>query len=458
MDNVEAITISHELVGQTYTAEELLKKLYIENLHLKAQLESAYRPSPLAPAKASDVEIKSEYDLVRAYRRSASDGLKKTTRHLVIANDYPRRGNEYGNGFIHRRVKMYQEYGNHVDVIAFGKRRSRTVYEYDGVRVLSGYVHELSGLLATEKYDSVSIHFLNSEMWNVASPYLHSGSTYVFVHGYEARSWIRQSFEHQTSQQLENAIERSFFLQGFWRGVLADKTTRVKFFFVSDFWARAVTEDLECTFPQARTQIIHNFIDTELFQYVEKEPKHRFKILWARSASALNYGHDIAIQVLKILKRSQYWNDVEVRIIGDGKHFSEFDDAFCEDENVSVEQGFVSQVEIAKLHKEHGIFLVPTRLDSQGVSRDEAMSSGLVPVTNAVAAIPEFVNEECGILAPPECAKEMADGIIGLFENPDRFLQMSRAAALRVRGQSSEKYTVQREAEAMGLQAGRSPR
>jgi glycosyltransferase involved in cell wall biosynthesis len=40
---------------------------------------------------------------------------------------------------------------------------------------------------------------------------------------------------------------------------------------------------------------------------------------------------------------------------------------------------------------------VPSRTDTQGVSRDEAMSSGLVPVTNAVAAIPEFVDDtvEC---------------------------------------------------------------
>ena len=52
------------------------------------------------------------------------------------------------------------------------------------------------------------------------------------------------------------------------------------------------------------------------------------------------------------------------------------------------------------MHKKNGIFMVPTRLDSQGVSRDEAMSSGLVPITNNVAAIPEFVDDTCGMLAP----------------------------------------------------------
>lgn len=35
-------------------------------------------------------------------------------------------------------------------------------------------------------------------------------------------------------------------------------------------------------------------------------------------------------------------------------------------------------------------FWFPTRMDTQGVSRDEAMCSGLVPITNKVAAVPEF--------------------------------------------------------------------
>ena len=75
-------------------------------------------------------------------------------------------------------------------------------------------------------------------------------------------------------------------------------------------------------------------------------------------------------------------------------------------------------------------------MDAQGVSRDEAMSSGLVPVTNAVAAIPEFVDDACGIHADGEDAAGIAQGIAVLYENPENFSAMSQAAALRVRQQS----------------------
>jgi glycosyltransferase involved in cell wall biosynthesis len=56
-------------------------------------------------------------------------------------------------------------------------------------------------------------------------------------------------------------------------------------------------------------------------------------------------------------------------------------------------------------------------METQGVSRNEAMSSGLVPITNAVATIPEFVDDSCGILAPGGDAEAMAHGIARLLRS-----------------------------------------
>jgi glycosyltransferase involved in cell wall biosynthesis len=64
------------------------------------------------------------------------------------------------------------------------------------------------------------------------------------------------------------------------------------------------------------------------------------------------------------------------------------------------------------------------------------MASGLVPVTNAVMAIPEFVDESFGILAPGKDAEAMARGIALLYEQPERFAAMSKATVMRVREQS----------------------
>jgi glycosyltransferase involved in cell wall biosynthesis len=84
-------------------------------------------------------------------------------------------------------------------------------------------------------------------------------------------------------------------------------------------------------------------------------------------------------------------------------------------------------------------------MDAQGVSRDEAMSSGLVPITSNVAAIPEFVDDACGFMAPLDDASGLAAAIETLYHDPARFERMSAAAASRVRGQSGPEQTTGRE-------------
>lgn len=440
--------ITSDLIGTTYTNDELITYLYLENMYLKKGAEKPLAPSTISAPSPHEVQTLDQYHVARAYLRKTAPS---TGRHLVLANEYPNYGAEYGNGFVHRRVEFYKQYGADVDVMAFGKRLARTTYNYKGVDVLSGYVHELLGLLSSRQYESISIHFLNHDMWNVLSPYLKTSNLYVFLHGYEVNRWIRRIFEYKTFKDLDSNISRSMQLQRFWRHVINHKQSPAKFVFVSKWWQQAVSEDMELTFPGAKTEVIHNFIDTQLFKFNPKDPAQRFKILWVRSSDARKYGNDLAIDCLNRIRATKYWDQVQVKIIGDGKFFHEFDEAFSQESNVSIEQRFASQEEIASLHRDYGLFLVPTRLDSQGVSRDEAMSSGLVPVTNAVTAIPEFTDETCAVLAPAEDSKFMAEEILRIFENPEQFLSMSKCAAERARAQCDEMNTVRREAEMLGM-------
>lgn len=204
-------------------------------------------------------------------------------------------------------------------------------------------------------------------------------------------------------------------------------------------------EDMDVSIDADRIRIIHNFIDGELFQYHPKPAEQRFRILWARSASARHYGADIGVKVLRQLLTSRHGERIEATIVGDGQYFNEFDEAFASDPRVSIRRGFITQNAIAELHQTHGLFLVPSRLDTQGVSRDEAMSSGLVPLTNGVAAIPEFVDNTCGVVAPAEDATAMAKGALQLMDDPQMFLSRSEAASLRARRQSGRTFTIDQE-------------
>ena len=449
------IHVTSEDVGTTYNAEDIVPMLALENDALHRLL----RDSKQELFKLRQLRSNNEQPSTTTRQENASiladqyltNQPDAPVRHLVLANEYPRVGKEYGNGFVHQRVKQYLQAGVAVDVVCAGYSVDQDLYEYDGVRVLTGHGEEISEILRRQTYTSVSAHFLNARIWNGIEPFLSELDFHVFLHGYECSRWIRRVGNYRNGLDLERAIERSINLQTFWHEVLHHPHAPSSYIFVSDWWRRAVLDDMRLTFPANRVHVIHNYINSDLFRYEPKEDAQRFNLLWIRSAANRNYANDIAIKVLEHLSKSQYWNRCKVTIIGDGRYFPEFESRLSQFKNVHIQQRYVSQREIADLHKTHGIFLVPTRLDSQGVSRDESMSSGLVAATNSVAAVPEFIDKDSGVLAGPEDAKGLAAGIIKLWDDPAEFQRLSRSAARRGRQQSGYVSTVEREMQVLGI-------
>ena len=140
-----------------------------------------------------------------------------------------------------------------------------------------------------------------------------------------------------------------------------------------------------------------------------------------------------------------WFDELEIRLIGSGDLYESTVQPLKKYSNITLEKRFLRQDEIAELNRQYGILLVPTRLDAQGVSRDEGMACGMVPVTNAVEAVPEFVDDDCAILVPPEDYKAMAQGIRELYASPEKFCRMSENAVKRVFSQTSREFTVDKE-------------
>ena len=441
---MESVT---EFVGSTYSLKDLANRDYLESEYLYRNRKK-FTVEGISLPNCEDVRNEAEYAIANQYVQE-SEADPSRPRHLVLANEYPSDSNHYANGFVHRRVALLKKRGLEVDVVAFGKRLPRTIYNYNGIRVLSGYSNELAGLLASRSYSSLNVHFLNSEMWNVLKGNIPKGTVFnVFVHGYEVRNWSRMPDDIVLKENLDARIERSLRQRDVWSELVGPAGGVNNFVFVSQWWKRAAEEDLRLTFPKGKSVVIHNVIDTELFEWAPKDPQQRFKLLWIRNAKSLNYGADLAAALLRRLRTSRWWPLLEVTIIGDGEHFSQFDE-FVDEPNVIVRRGFISQEEIASQHKKHGIFLVPSRFDTQGVSRDEAMSSGLVPVTCPVAAVPEFVDDNCAILGSESDMAAWFERLESVLKDPQLFLDMSENAARRVRSLSSPEMTVEREAKVM---------
>jgi FkbM family methyltransferase len=365
--------------------------------------------------------------------------------HLLIDTFYPAYDDLYRHGFVHTRVKAYRAHGVPVDVFCLRPGLPLEGREFEGVDVLTGDGAMLDRMLSSGRHRSALVHFLNPRIWEVVARHIDRIPVTVWVHGSEIQPWWRRQHDVGTEADLRAAKLRSDRRLAFWRDLLDPMPPNLKLVFVSQHFADEVMEDLDIVLPRERYEIIHNPIDTELFSYAEKPVEQRAKVLSVRPYSSVIHGNDLAVKAIELLSGEPGFKDMAFRMVGDGPLFEETLGPLRRFPNVTLEQRFLAQSEIAALHKAHGVCLIPTRADTQGVSRDEAMASGLVPVTNAVAAVPEFVDESCGILAPAEDAVALARGILELQADPERFLRLSRAASERVRAQSGSEAIITRE-------------
>jgi glycosyltransferase involved in cell wall biosynthesis len=366
-------------------------------------------------------------------------------RVLVVSNNYPSYDEKYRNGFLHSRLKEYMKKGMKVDMFVMKKGEQLTYREYEGIQVITGSQQALKNVLKEGAHEKIAVHFLDSNMWGVIEPFSSDRKILVWVHGSEIQPWHRRIFNYETEEELAKAKVESEVRMGLWRPLLSNMPQHMKLIFVSEYFANEVMEDTGVEIAPESYQIIHNPIDTSMFNFIEKPEAQRKKILSIRPFASNKYANDLTVKAILQLSKRKFFNELEFLIIGDGKLFDKTLEPLRGFENVTIQRGFLSHSEIAKLHKEYGIFLSPTRMDSQGVSRDEAMSSGLVAITNDVTAIPEFVDNESGVLVPGEDFKGMAKAIERIYHHPSEFLAISKSAAKRVRNQTDSELIIEKE-------------
>ncbi|WP_288229466.1 glycosyltransferase [uncultured Desulfovibrio sp.] len=368
------------------------------------------------------------------------------TSTLVLAKQYPAYDDLYKYGFLHSRLAAYRKAGRIVDM--FRIQQANTFYrEFEGIDVATGDAMLLDATLASGQISHVCVHLVDKAMWTILKKYLDTLRVTIWIHGAEIQHWKQREFEfaRMSAEEIEKQKKRSLNALQLWKEILSLEHKNVNFVFVSDSLRREAEHDLETNFAADSYTVIHNFIDNDVFPYQKKKPEERFRVFSIRPYTTQKYANDLSVAAIKELSRRPDFERYTFTLVGDGPLFEETVAPIAHLPNVHLEQRFLTHAEMQEQFKRHGIFLNPTRWDSQGVSRDEAMAAGLVPVTNAVSAIPEFVDETCACLAPAEDSTALADSIERLANAPDLFLAMSQRAAAQVRRLSGFEQTIGRE-------------
>lgn len=381
-----------------------------------------------------------------------TDGIKDYLLRsdvLVLTNQYPQPDNLYRNMFVHKRVMVYKDSGYVFDVMIMNIYAGNGFREFEGINVIEGQGTTLLNILESNMVKTVCVHFLDAEMWSILKPFVENKkiNLLIWCHGSEIQPWWRRTYNYQDNIELETAKVASEQRMKLWYDVfsVAEDNINIHFVFVSNYFANEVMEDYKVKLKAESYSIIHNLIDTNLFEYEKKNCEMRKKILTIKSFASKKYGNDITTKGIVELSKRACFKDLDFEIYGSGERFDKDNAPLRKFKNVHLHNTFLTQNEIVIAHKKAGIYIGTTRMDAQGVSRDEAMSSGLVPIASNCTAIPEFVDENCGILIPPESYVELADAIENLYNNPDLFMKLSEGAAKRVRSQCSKEHTIDKE-------------
>lgn len=394
--------------------------------------------------------------LIRSISLSSGDLQPSTivqgwaARTLVLTDHYPSYDDLYRNGFVHTRVRGYRARGVDPDVYLLRPGVTVSHREFHGVQVMTGGPDGLRSLLRSGHYENVLVHFLSRGMWDVLRDLRGKINIVIWIHGFEIEPWWRRTFNYRDDIELARAKQQAELRMELWREVSTSDPEEVRFVFVSQAFRDEVIEDQQefgFRLDDQAVRIMPNPVDEDIFSYVPKPPEQRKKILLIRPFASRKYANDLAAAAIVKLASEPWFGELSFRIVGDGPLFEEDTQNLAGYPNVTIERTFLTHSRIAALHKDYGVFLVPTRRDAQGVSRDEAMSSGLVPVTSDVPAIHEFVGLDEGYIAPYDDSDGLAEAIRELYHNPEIFLAKSEAAAARVRRTVASSVIISRELE-----------
>jgi glycosyltransferase involved in cell wall biosynthesis/spore maturation protein CgeB len=363
----------------------------------------------------------------------------RTTKTLLLTDHYSSYELPYQRSFVHSRVKSYARYGESVDVWVNSSDRHITYREYENVDVMGGRPAALRAVLDSGAYTTVLVHTMYEHLWAILKDYVDNLRVVAWMHGGELHRWwldpVNPSINAPRELQIEQIKADPRFAH--WRAVLADPHPKLRFVVVSQTFLDQMQEDLalfDVGFPPEQTVVIHNPVSPERFPYFPKPASQRKRLMSLRPFWSANYANDLTVAAIVDLSTEPWFSELDILVAGYGPAFDEITAPLRDFPNVILKKGFFeTQLEIAALYREYGVLLVPTRRDTQGLSRDEGMCAGLVPITTAIDAVPEFLSEEEGYLVPPEDPKAIANAVRDLYHHPDVFLGKSAAAAARIR-------------------------
>ena len=348
---------------------------------------------------------------------------------LLLCPGYPSEYNKYRCAFIHTRMQAYKKLGLKVDLAVVNENyiNTTTITKFENIKVVSTGYNDIRKILQNRTYEKILIHFFDEKYAQILdASNLTNTEVVLYSHGSDT---LYRTWDILNAKYFENIHEIPFQIKEQFPAKdelikRYNNKKNVKFVFVSN-WAKNLSEKL-IGIKYKNAYVVPCNIDEDIFKFKRKNPNLRKKICIIRKYDNLStYSIDISVKVVLELSTRKIFDDLEFSFYGDGDFHEELLKPLRKFKNVHIYKKFLSHEEIAKVHKENGIALFPTRFDTQAVSSCEAAMSGNVVITSYGVGTEEYIDPKLGTYCETENIKQYADLIEKLYNDEKLFLELS---------------------------------
>lgn len=373
-------------------------------------------------------------------------------KYLLITTGYPSEQNLYSNAFVHVRAKEYIRAGLDVDVFFVNRRKfagkvSDVEYAFEGVSVTKGNLAQLKTFIQERKYKKILVHFAYKTVLSTVLSVSHETPIIVWSHGADVISWRRRlfglslkTFPRFCAYAILNVYQRIYL-----HNIKKRHSDIISNVFVSSWLKDIAEKDLWLKGKMKNCYVIPNPINTEAFIFRQKKLEQRLYFLTIRSFANRKYANEYITKAILKLSQKPFFDELNFMICGKGKLWKNTIYPIEHFENVILQNRYFTHDEIKVLHDKYGVMLMPSLMDTHGISTCEGMSSGLVAISSDNSAIPEYVPGSCAYLT--KSIDEIVQAIEDIYYTPEKYLAFSKAGADFIRAKCGTDIVIKAELE-----------
>jgi glycosyltransferase involved in cell wall biosynthesis len=200
--------------------------------------------------------------------------------------------------------------------------------------------------------------------------------------------------------------------------------------FVINSIDRVITSSKECreelrrvfSLKREKISVVYNGIDIDLFQNTGGKREER-SLLFVGNTEDHKKGIHVLIEALAGMP-----NDITLTIVDEGPPLkltaSSMIKKFDVENRVKL-TGKIDNADLIRLYSTKTILVMSSHYEGFGLPAVEAMACGTPVVATKVGALPEVMNESCGILVEPNDPSALRSAIIRLLDDNDKRKKIS---------------------------------